>query len=58
MMSRVAKILYSQYLYDIPSIEGTVVVVTFAISAYHHWCCEFKSRSWRGVFDTWAYAEV
>jgi len=22
---------------------------TYAISAYHHWCCEFKSRSWRGV---------
>jgi hypothetical protein len=18
-------------------------------SAYHHWCCEFESRSWRGV---------
>jgi len=22
---------------------------TYAISAYHHWCCEFESRSWRGV---------
>ena len=22
---------------------------TYAISAYHHWCCEFKSRSWQGV---------
>jgi hypothetical protein len=22
---------------------------TYAISAYHHWCCEFKSRSGRGV---------
>jgi hypothetical protein len=21
----------------------------YAISAYHHWCCEFKSRSGRGV---------
>jgi len=21
---------------------------TYAISAYHHWCCEFESRSWRG----------
>jgi hypothetical protein len=19
------------------------------ISAYHHWCCEFESRSWQGV---------
>ena len=30
----------------------TVVVViatTYAISAYHHWCCEFESRSGRGV---------
>jgi hypothetical protein len=22
---------------------------TYAISAYHHRCCEFESRSWRGV---------
>jgi hypothetical protein len=22
---------------------------TYAISAYHNWCCEFKSRSGRGV---------
>ena len=22
---------------------------TYAISAYHHWCCEFESRSRRGV---------
>jgi hypothetical protein len=22
---------------------------TYAISAYHHWCCEFKSRSGRSV---------
>jgi len=22
---------------------------TYAISAYHHWCCEFKSWSGRGV---------
>jgi hypothetical protein len=22
---------------------------TYAISAYYHWCCEFKSRSGRGV---------
>jgi hypothetical protein len=22
---------------------------TYAISAYHHWCCEFQSRSGRGV---------
>jgi len=25
---------------------------TYAISAYHHWSCEFDSRSWRGVLDT------
>jgi hypothetical protein len=23
---------------------------TYAISAYHHWCCEFEPHSWRGVF--------
>ena len=22
------------------------------ISAYHHYSCEFKPRSWRGVLDT------
>jgi hypothetical protein len=22
---------------------------TYVISAYHHWCCEFESRSGRGV---------
>jgi len=22
---------------------------TYAISAYHHWCCEFESRSGWGV---------
>ena len=22
---------------------------TYAISAYHHYSCEFKSHSWRGV---------
>jgi hypothetical protein len=25
---------------------------TCAISAYHHWCSEFESCSWRGVLDT------
>jgi len=40
---------------------GAVVVVssmvvgfttTYAISAHHHWSCEFESRSWWGVLDT------
>jgi hypothetical protein len=25
---------------------------TRAISAYHHYSCEFELRSWRGVLDT------
>ena len=25
------------------------VTTTYAISAFHHWCCEFESRSGRGV---------
>jgi len=25
---------------------------TYAISAYYHWSCEFKSHSWQGVLDT------
>ena len=24
-------------------------ITTYAISVYHHWCCEFESRSGRGV---------
>jgi len=24
----------------------------YSISAYHHWSCEFESRSRRGVLDT------
>ena len=29
-----------------------VGLTTYAIGAYHHWCCEFEPRSWRGVLDT------
>ena len=25
---------------------------TYTINSYHHWSCEFESRSWRGVLDT------
>ena len=25
---------------------------TYAISSYHHYSCEFESRSWRDVLDT------
>ena len=25
---------------------------TYWTSAYHHWSCEFESRSWQGVLDT------
>jgi hypothetical protein len=31
---------------------------TCAISACHHWSCEFESRSWRGVFYTKLCDEV
>jgi len=24
----------------------------YAIVAYHHWSCDFQSRSWRSVLDT------
>jgi hypothetical protein len=27
-------------------------ITTYAISAYHHLCCEFKFSSWWGVLDT------
>ena len=35
-----------------PSCRDRMVVgftTTYAISAYHHWCCEFGSRSGRGL---------
>ena len=41
--------------------EGAIVVLIiwqldlqlpYAISAYHHYSCEFEPRSWRGVLDT------
>ena len=28
---------------------NSAITTTYAISAYHHWCCEFESRSGRGV---------
>ena len=30
----------------------------YAISGYHHKCCEFESRSCRGVFDTTLCAKI
>ena len=32
--------------------------ITYAISASHHWSCEFESRSWRGELDTTLYDKV
>jgi len=38
-------------------------ITTYTISAYHHWCCEFESRSGRGVqhyvikFEIWNIVE-
>jgi hypothetical protein len=38
------------------AVTGAVLIVkvcwtytTYAMSGYHHWCCEFESRSGRGV---------
>jgi hypothetical protein len=39
-------------VYPGPSWRDCMVVgftTTYAIRAYHHWCCEFESRSGRGV---------
>ena len=35
-----------------------VGLTTYAIGAYHHWCCEFEPRSWRGVPNTTLCDEV
>ena len=29
-----------------------ICIATYVISAYHHYSCEFESRSWHGVLDT------
>jgi len=54
--------VYSLYLFEIifyawrGSLGRDRMLVGFtttcAISAYHHWRCEFKSCSWRSVLDT------
>ena len=43
--------LTSQYSWGRPGRDHMVVgfTITYAISAYHHWCCEFESWSGRGV---------
>ena len=34
------------------------LTTTYEISAYHHYRCEFETRSWRGVLDTTLCNEV
>jgi hypothetical protein len=51
---------YKQSLYFLIFLEGChgcdrMVVgftTTCAMSAYHHYSCEFEPHSWRGVLDT------
>jgi hypothetical protein len=50
-----SRVIYNQHVrvcgYII--IEGTVgFITTYAISAYHHQCCEFESHSWWGISYT------
>ena len=37
------------YIYRKKTIVDHTYNTKYAISAYHHWCCEFASRSGRGV---------
>jgi hypothetical protein len=41
------------YMYMVTTIRWILNFVafttTYVISVYHHWCCEFESRSGRGV---------
>ena len=34
------------------SLSHGSITSTFAVSAYHHYSCEFESRSWPGVLKT------
>jgi hypothetical protein len=56
-MSRIlllTRAIYITQIGDRRDRNRTVVgfTTTYAISAYHHYSCEFKSRSCRGVLDT------
>ena len=46
--------------FHFPILSGAVVVVIvwYAISAYHHKNCELEYSSWRGVFDTTLFDKV
>ena len=33
----------------VPWLYGSWIITTYAITAYHHWCCEFESWSVWGV---------
>ena len=50
-------LIQTQHPFGIRGLRGRHRMVvrftnTCAISAYHHWRCEFHSRTWRGVLDT------
>jgi hypothetical protein len=42
------KYLYGTHIYSDP-VSCSKGCIEYAISAYHYWCCEFESRSGRGV---------
>jgi len=46
--------ILSPVIFPFIEIDRMVVgfITTYAISAYHHKCCECESRSWRSVLDT------
>jgi hypothetical protein len=48
-LSQVTDKLYHIMLYTSPWSRFELFTTTYAISAYHHWCCEFESRSGRSV---------
>ena len=44
--------IFHFYALEVPSWSIIIFTTTYAISAYHYYSCEFKSRSWRGVLVT------
>ena len=49
-MSKTGPQGHKPFEYELCMVVGFTTIC--AISAYHHWSCEFEPRSWWGVLDT------
>jgi hypothetical protein len=47
--TKLRKKIFISFLISVAVVMVVGFTTTYAISAYHHWCCEFESRSGRGA---------